>query len=155
MRHELHACDCVRLPFEAACAALDDHRRDILERATEAVLVGGAGGRPPGSTPPATPRVVSAALERHEGRAATLAMHWIQDDPAAGAEGGLSAWLHCHLRLLPRQAGTVRFTEVLLTARCETLPAEPEAFSEELCAGFLHQVVTEIERAAALAPAAG
>ena len=152
MRHEFHACDCIRLPYDTACAVLDANRREVLERATETILVRAPAGGAPRTAPAGGPRVVTAALERDGGRAATLAMHWIQDDRGADVEGGLSAWLHCHLRLLPRQAGTVPFTEVLLTARCETSP-DAEAIDEEVCAGFLHQVVTEVERAAALEPA--
>lgn len=143
MRHEVHACDGVRLPFDVACRVLDAHRHEILERASLAMVDGA-------SEPP---RVVTAALERQEGRSATMAAHWIQADATVEDEGGLSAWLHCSLRLLPRQAGDHRLTEVLLTAACETSPRDPDAFNRERCARFLREVAVGIERKAAVEPA--
>lgn len=145
MRHEIHACDGIRLPFDIACDVLDASRHEILERATRRVMV---------AEPAEPPRVVTAGLEREDGRAATLAAHWIQADATAELEGGQSAWLHCNLRLLPRQAGDHRLTEVLLTASCETSPRDPDAFTDDLCSRFLHEVAVGVEEKAAsrLAP---
>ena len=146
MRQEIHACDGIRLPFDTVCRLLDDNRHDILERATQAVLE----TRPDEDASQAPARVVTAPLKRNGDRSATMAAHWIQPDPMAEAEGGLSAWVHCHLMLLPRQSGDQLITEVLLTARSETSPPEPDRFTDELCARFLHEVLTEIQRRAPL-----
>ena len=141
MRHEIHACDGIRLPFDVACHVLDANRHEILEQATRRVMTGEAAE---------APRVVTAGLEREGTRSATMAAHWIQPDSTAELEGGLSAWLHCNLRLLPRQAGDHRLTEVLLTASCETSPRDPDAFNDELCSRFLPEVAVGVERKAAV-----
>lgn len=149
--HELHACDGVRLPFGTACAVLDRHRHDIFERATRLMAARPHGG-PAAGWLGTEPRVVTAPLERDGDRSATMAMHWIQAGATDEAEGGLTAWLHAHLRLVPRQAGGQAITELLLTARCETTPREPDAFDDELCASFLRGVAAEIERRAVAVP---
>lgn len=148
VQRELHACDGVRLPFDTACTVLDHHRHDILEQATRLMVARSQEG-PATGWPGAEPRVVTAALERDGERSATMAMHWIQVGATDEADGGLVAWLHAHLRLLPRQMGGDAVTELLLTARCETTPREPDAFDDELCASFLREVAAEIERRAA------
>lgn len=152
MRHEVHGCDFVNLPFDTTCTVLDRDRRDILERATQAVFTR-AQEDPSRSGPSlACPRPVSAPLERRDRHSAVLDVHWIQADPTVDAEGGLSAWLNCHLRLLPRQAGDHALTEVLLAASCETSPRESDMFTDEICEDFLESVATEIERHAVLMP---
>ena len=145
IRQEIHACDGVALPFETVCTVLDGNRHEILEHASRTFLEESSADE----AALAPTRVVTAALERKGDRSATLAAHWIQPDPAVEAEGGLSAWLHCHLMLLPRQAGDRPVTEVLLTARSETPPRDPDKFNDDLCARLLRQMVTEIERKAA------
>lgn len=146
--HEHHACDGVRLPFGTACAVLDRHRHDILEQATRLMAERSHGG-PVAGWPGAESRVVTAPLERQGERSATMVMHWIQADATDEAAGGLAAWLHAQLRLLPRETGGEAITEMLLTARCETTPPEPDAFDDEFCASFLQTVAAEIERRAA------
>ncbi len=148
MLHEVHACDGVRLPLGAACAVLDGHRHDILQQAT-CVMVARSQEGPAAGWLGAGPRVVTAPLERDGERSATMAMHWIQADATDQAEGGLTAWLHAHLRLVPRETGGEAITELLLTARCETTPREPGAFDDELCASFLQAVAAGIENRAA------
>jgi hypothetical protein len=90
---------------------------------------------------------VAAALERDGERSATMAMHWIT--AGAADEAGPVAWLHAHLRLLPRRTDGDAVTELLLTARCETTPRAPDVFDDELCASFLREVASGIERNAA------
>lgn len=148
VQHELHACDGVRLPFDTACTVLDGHRHDILQQATHLLIVRSQ-GNPAAGWPGAEPRVVTAALERDGERSATMAMHWIAAGAPSEDYGGLVAWLHARLRLLPRQMGSIPVTELLLTARCETTPQEPDAFNDELCASFLREVAAGIERTAA------
>jgi hypothetical protein len=152
MDHKVHACEFVGLPFDITCAVLDRDRQDILQRATRVVFARPQENQAPGEPPVEWPRVVSAALERHEQPSAIMAMHWIQPDPTVEAEGGLSAWLRCHLRLLPRQAGDYAVTEVLLVVCCDISPPEAERFDEETGTDFLRNVVTEIERHAAPIP---
>lgn len=146
--HERHACDGVRLPFGTACAVLDRHRHDILQQATRLMAARSQGG-PAAGWLGAEPRVVTAPLERHGERSATMVMHWIQAGATDEAAGGLAAWLHAQLRLLPRETGGEAITELLLTARCETTPSEPDAFDDELCASFLREAAAGIERMAA------
>ena len=145
--HELHACDGIRLPFGIACEVLDSHRHDILEQATRLTIARSQRGPAGGGLDPG-PRLVTAPLARDGERSATMVMQWIQADTTDEAGGGLAAWLHAHLRLLPRETGGEPVTELLFTARCETTPRQ-EGFDGELCASFLRAVAAEIKRTAA------
>jgi len=146
-RHEFHACDGVRVPFDTACALLDRHRNEILRTATRLA----AGRLDDGTALPwdrAEPQVVTAPLQRDGERSATMAMHWVQPGEQAGGElSELTAWLHAQLRLLPRRSGGEDVTELLLTTRCETSPQVPGAYGSEFCGGFLHAVADGIVRA--------
>jgi hypothetical protein len=148
VQHELHACDGVRLPFDTACTVLDRYRHDIVQQATR-LLAACLPGLPAAGWPGAEPRVVTAALERDGERTATMAMHWITASATDEPGDGLVAWLHAHLRLLPRQMGRDAVTELLLTARCETTPQASDTFNDESCASFLREVASGIERRAA------
>ncbi len=148
---EFHACDGVRLPFGAACTALEQHGQDIIAQAAllaaarsgSAAAAGWLGARSP---------VVTAPLERDGERSATMAMRWIPAGTAAAAGGDPAGWLHAQLRLLPRQTGDEAITELLLTVRCEVSPAALGAFDPDHCAGFLRHAAAELERRAAARP---